>query len=189
MRTRILNFIIRYCEKHNRHRTIYDRDGVTPYLERYYLLFRDRPTWFPFNITIHKICVSDLPILHDHPWPYAALIIKGGYTEHTLYGKTERKPGNFRVRGAKSYHWLEVGDAPSWSLFFMGKRCREWGFLTEGKWMQHQDYLNWRDTQTADQLAEHQADEEFLALAREVVHETLAKTTPEERRNRSDDTF
>ena len=58
-----------------------------------------------------------------------------------------------------------------------------------GKWMQHQDYLNWRDTQTADQLAEHQADEEFLALAREVVHETLAKTTPEERRNRSDDTF
>jgi hypothetical protein len=55
--------------------------------------------------------------------------------------------------------------------------------------MQNQDYIDWRDTQTADQLAEHQTDEEFRALAREAAHEIIAKTTPEERRNRGNDTF
>ena len=60
-----------------RHRIIYDRLSNEPYLERYYLLFKDRK-WFPFNIFIHKILKSDLDDLHDHPWPYFTLILKGG---------------------------------------------------------------------------------------------------------------
>ena len=30
-----------------------------PWMERYYLLFRKRPKWFPFNILIHKMLDDD----------------------------------------------------------------------------------------------------------------------------------
>jgi len=181
MRDKILNFITSFCEKHGRHRTIYDRDGVTPYMERYYLLFKDRPDWFPFNITLHKICKSDLPILHDHPWPYATIILKGGYTEHTEYERFYRGPGHIRFRKAKDYHWLEVNDEPSWSLFFMGKRCREWGFLHAGNWVHHEEYLAWRDNSTPEELEVHRKDEEFRAMVRPIVRESFKSATPEMR--------
>ncbi len=138
----IINFITTWCEKHGRHRTIYDRDGVTPYMERYYLLFRNRPRWFPLNITLHKICESDIPILHDHPWGYMTIILKGCYIEHTDGDRFFRGCGHFRFRRAKSYHWLELVDnVPSWSLFFMGKKQREWGFLKDGEWIESEEYL------------------------------------------------
>jgi len=181
MRDRILKAVTDWCEKHGRHRTIYDRDGTTPYMERYYLLFKDRPSWFPFNITLHKVCVSDLPILHDHPWPYMTLILKGGYIEHTKYDRFFRGPGHFRVRKATDYHWLEVidKDTPSWSLFFMGKRSREWGFLKNSDWIEAEEYLAWRDQSTPEELEEHKKDEEFLAIVRPIVRESV-KNTPRE---------
>jgi len=184
MRTRILNFIARWCEKHGRHRTIYDRDGVTPYLERYYLLFKDRPRWFPFNITLHKILLSDLPVLHDHPWPYATLIVKGAYIEHTKYDAYIRDAGHFRIRGAKEYHWLEVPESGEacWTLFFMGKRCREWGFLKDNRWIQYQEYLDWRDSQTPKQLEAHQTHEDELTLIRQIARDSVESATREQRR-------
>jgi hypothetical protein len=135
--------VTNWCEKRGRHRTIYDRDGNTPYMERYYLLFKDRPKWFPFNITLHKVCLSDLPVLHDHPWPYATIILKGGYIEHTPEFRWWRGAGHFRIRKATDYHWLEVPKEgiPSWSLFFMGKRSREWGFLKDDVWIESEEYL------------------------------------------------
>lgn len=176
MRDRILKAVTDWCIRHGRHRTIYDRDGVTPYMERYYLLFKDRPRWFPFNITLHKICASDLPILHDHPWPYMTVIIKGGYIEHTKYERFFRGPGHARIRGAEDYHWLEVIDnIPSWSLFFMGKRRRDWGFLKGGEWMAHEEYLDWRHRASVGELAQHKKDEEFLAMVRSTVRESITK--------------
>lgn len=182
MKDKILNVITSWCKRHGRYRTIYDRDGTTPYMERYYLLFVNRPTWFPFNITLHKICRSDLPILHNHPWPYATIILKGGYIEHTEYDVLERGPGHVRIRSADSYHWLEVkDDEPSWSLFFMGKRRQEWGFLKDGDWIQHQDYLAWRDTQTPKQLREHQIDETFLSICRKAARKEAQRSSKEPR--------
>lgn len=167
MRNTILNFITNWCKKHGRCRIIYDRDGTTPYMERYYLLFKDRPVWFPFNITLHKICLSDLPVLHDHPWPYATLILRGGYIEHLKYETVVRKPGHFRVRGAGQYHWLEIPEGQEcWSLFFMGKRKQEWGFLKNNEWVQHQEYIDWRDNQTPEILEAHRQHEMKLAIIR-----------------------
>ncbi len=57
-----------------------DRVENEPYLERYYVFLKDR-TWFPFNMFIHKFLKSDPDDVHDHPWPYATLILKGGYYE------------------------------------------------------------------------------------------------------------
>ena len=180
----IINAITKWCVKHDRHRTIYDRDGVTPYMERYYILFKDRPRWFPLNITLHKICKSDLPILHDHPWGYMTIILKGGYIEHTKYARFLRGPGHIRFRNANSYHWLEVLEGvPSWSLFFMGKKQRDWGFLKDSEWMEAEEYIAWRNQSTPKELAQHRKDEEFLAMVRPIVRKSVRNATPEQRKN------
>ncbi len=184
MMDRILNAVADWCVKHGRHRTIYDRDGTTPYMERYYILFKDRPRWMPLNITLHKVCRSDLPILHDHPWGYMTIILKGGYIEHTEYDRFFRGPGHIRIRGAKSYHWLEaVKDIPSWSLFFMGKRSRKWGFLKASEWIEAEEYLAWRDQATPEELEEHREDEEFRAIVRPIARDAVRNATAEQREN------
>lgn len=145
----------------NRKRTIYDRDGKIPYLVRYYIFLKDR-SWFPFNITLHKILVSDEPTLHDHPWSWGTLIIKGGYWEHIpvrsqegyVVGSTKKwwGPGTIRFRKADDLHWLELEkdengkEIPCWSLFYMGKKSKEWGFMrhvyNQGfRWIHHEAYL------------------------------------------------
>ena len=136
----------------DRKRTIYDRTGNIPYLVRYYLFLKDRKN-FPFNITLHKILVSDEPTLHDHPWDWGAMIIKGGYWEHTENGKHWRGPGSIRFRKASDLHYLELAkdengnNIPCWSIFFMGKKSPgdHWGFQINGKMIHHEEFLNNRD--------------------------------------------
>ena len=76
----------------SRKRIIYDRDGVSPYMIRHHLIFREksdhleRNVKVPFNAYLHKILLSDEPILHDHPWSWGTFIISGGYWEHTPKG-------------------------------------------------------------------------------------------------------
>ena len=156
-------------DKLGRKRTIYDREGKIPYLDRYYIFLKDRKN-FPFNITLHKVLVSDEPTLHDHPWGYATFILKGGYWEHipihsqegNVVGSTRvwRGPGHFRMRKADDLHWLELAkdpdgnEIPCWSLFFMGRKVKEWGFLPwrggnsideRGyKWIHNEEYLSER---------------------------------------------
>ena len=69
----------------NRKRIILDRgpswpdyDQAEPFMIRYYVLFRKRPKWFPFNILVHKILKEDRGDLHDHYWSYITIILKGG---------------------------------------------------------------------------------------------------------------
>jgi hypothetical protein len=110
------------------------------------LFLKDRKN-FPFNITLHKVLVSDEPTLHDHPWSYATFIIKGGYYENTPKGRFWRGPGHFRYRSADDLHFLELAkdtegnEIPCWSLFFMGKKATDWGFIKDGEWIHNEKYL------------------------------------------------
>ena len=134
----------------DRKRTIYDRTGNIPYLVRWYIFLKDRKS-FPFNITMHKVLVSDEPQLHDHPWDWGALILKGGYWEHTPEGKFWRGPGSIRFRKAEDLNWLELAkdkdgnNIPCWSIFYMGKKKKDWGFMVDGNWVQHELYLQQTD--------------------------------------------
>jgi hypothetical protein len=112
--------------------------------------------------------IGDEPVLHDHPWNYATLILKGGYYENIplrnsttggVVGSTRvwRGPGHFRYRKADDLHWLELAkdkdgnNIPCWSLFFMGRKKKEWGFLPWNqtddinnrgyRWVHNEDYL------------------------------------------------
>tara|TARA_Y100000590_G_scaffold17098_3_gene20558 strand:- start:1385 stop:1819 length:435 start_codon:yes stop_codon:yes gene_type:complete len=130
----------------SRKRVILDRNNDSEYLIRYYLFLKDRKS-FPFNITLHKILMSDEPTLHNHPWNWGALIVKGGYWEHTPNGKLWRGPGSIRFRKADDLHWLELekdkngNEIPCWSLFFMGKQQTDWGFKVKDKIVNHEKYL------------------------------------------------
>ena len=145
---------LQWLERAGRKRVVMDRINNEPYLERYYLFLKDR-TRFPFNVFLHRFLKSDPDDVHDHPWPYATLILKGGYYEWLpqFNSKGEkigelqvwRGPGHFRVCSATSYHRIELDPSVEcWSLFMPGPQQREWGFLSKGKWIQHEQYLNER---------------------------------------------
>jgi len=67
-------------ERLGRKRIVYDRVDNEPYLERYYLFLKDRER-FPFNVFLHKFLKSDPDDVHDHPWPFLTIILRGGYYE------------------------------------------------------------------------------------------------------------
>ena len=142
---------LKLLDKLGRKRVIMDRVDNEPYLERYYVFLRDR-TWFPFNVFLHKFLKSDPDDLHDHPWPYATLILKGGYYEWVpefnsagqKIGEIRhwRGAGHFRTCSASSYHRIELDPSVEcWTLFMPGPKQREWGFLSKGKWIQWEQYL------------------------------------------------
>jgi len=141
-----LNIFAKLMDKLGRRRVITERDSDVPYLIRYYLFLKERKN-FPFNITLHKVLVSDEPTLHDHPWSYGTLILKGGYWENTPKGRFWRGPGHFRYRDASDLHYLELekdkegNECPCWSLFFMGRKSGTWGFIKDGKWIHNEQYL------------------------------------------------
>ena len=146
--------LLRLLERLGRKRIVLDRVENEPYLERYYLFLRERER-FPFNVFLHKFLKSDPDDVHDHPWPYATLILKGGYWEwiphfDTVGRKTGeyqvwRGPGHFRISKANSFHRIELDpDITAWTLFMPGPKQRDWGFLVKNKWIQWEQYLKQR---------------------------------------------
>ena len=114
----------------NRKRIILDRGpswpdykAAEPFVIRYYPLFRRRPSWFPFNIFIHKLLKSDLGDLHDHYWSYVTVMLKGGYWETTEKGTFWRKPGYIGFRRKNHRHSIKIPDGKcAWTLLFVGPK-------------------------------------------------------------------
>ena len=129
-----------------RYRVIMDREDNEPYLERYYIFLKDR-TWFPFNIFVHKFLKSDPDEVHDHPWPYCTIILRGGYWEYRPGRSLPQWKGAGEIRFGKStdFHRIELepGITP-WTLFIPGPKLRDWGFLVKNRWVQHEQYFKQR---------------------------------------------
>ena len=81
--------LLKILDKLGRKKIVMDRGPshpeyflTKPWTARYYLLFRKRPRWFPFNILIHHILDNDHGSgLHNHPFPYITIILKGDLGE------------------------------------------------------------------------------------------------------------
>jgi hypothetical protein len=149
-----MKWLLNWLERHDRRRIVMDRVNNEPYLERYYVFLKDRKS-FPFNVFLHRFLKSDPDDVHDHPWPYATLILKGGYWEWQpvfnskgeKIGETStwRGAGHFRTCSSSSYHRIELDPSiECWTLFMPGPQQREWGFLTRRGWVQHEQYLEER---------------------------------------------
>ena len=137
-----------------RYRVIHDRLDNEPYLERYYVFLKDRER-FPFNVFVHKFLKSDPDDVHDHPWPFATLILRGGYWEwRPTFDADGRKvgevarwcgAGSFRTAQANTYHRIELDpNITCWTLFMPGRKQRDWGFLVKNRWIQWEQYLKQR---------------------------------------------
>ena len=81
--------LLKALSKLGRKKTVLDRGPshpkfkeAKPWLNRYYVLFRNRPKWF--------------------------IIIKGGYWETTTTGKHWRPPGYIGFRSANNFHRVDL---------------------------------------------------------------------------------
>lgn len=129
-------------------------DPAGAYLRRWYLLPRN-PV---FNVYLHNFLRSDDDrALHDHPWHWASLLLRGQYIEHTIaaggiHHRQLRQPGSIKLCAPWRAHRVELVSAgselapaserirylaglqaadaplPCWTLFITGPRVREWGF-------------------------------------------------------------
>lgn len=136
---------LRFLERNGRKRVILDRDGVSPYLDRYYVFLKDRNK-FPFNVFLHNFLRSDPDDQHDHPWSWwGTIILKGGYWEWLLTydekgavigeHKVWRGPGTIRFKPGSTYHRIELDpNVDCWTLFIPGPQAGDWGFLTHKNW-------------------------------------------------------
>ena len=121
--------ILKILEKLGRKKIVLDRGPshpefhkAEPWMERYYLLFRKRPKWFPFNILIHKMLDDDHGEgVHNHLCPYITIILKGGYWETTNKGTFWRGPGYIGFRKNTDKHSLKLKDnRPAWTIMLVG---------------------------------------------------------------------
>lgn len=117
-----------------------------PFFVRYRLV---KTRWF--SLYLHEFHRSDkTTCLHDHPWPFVAVVLRGGYWEEmpTRHGWSEheivvaetrlhwRRPGAILWRSAATAHRVSIDEGTRpWSLVLVGRKSRPWGFWTRAGWI------------------------------------------------------
>jgi hypothetical protein len=148
----MFQWFLNWLERKGRKSTIMDRDGIAPYLTRWYVAYPDgdqrQRKDIPFNAFIHRFWQSDEPCIHTHPWNWSfSIILKGGYWEHLPDKTIWRGRGSFRLlRPDKSdKHWIEIPkgqEGKVWTLFVRGRTTHSWYFIENGVWVPWQEYLD-----------------------------------------------
>ena len=103
-----------------------------------------------FGVFVHHMAGPDPgKDLHDHPWNFASLILKGGYNEWRAQTRT---PGNKRRSVRKRWSWkalrrnechrIDRLHGNTWTLVLHGPRLGEWGFYVPEGWMEWHQYDN-----------------------------------------------
>jgi hypothetical protein len=145
-------------------RVIYDREGQSPYLSRWYLLWQrsdqdpvlhdqhiERKAETPapvFNLFLHQFHRSDDDgALHSHPWSWAiSLVLAGGYSEERRVGQSTVlrqtvRPGRLNFLSHKTYHRVDLIEEDAWSLFLVGPKRGTWYFWDR----ERKARCQWRD--------------------------------------------
>lgn len=108
-----------------------------------------------FAVYVHQICQSDLDKdMHDHPWNYTSLILKGIYREASRlfpYFDETRNTINSSCdlvsHRAEDAHQLTLLTPEVWTLVFTSGRNRVWGYrLSDNSWMDHKTYRKRKNT-------------------------------------------
>lgn len=101
------------------------------------------------KVMLHRFAESDRDRdLHDHPYDFVSLVLRGGYVEkHRTWVKGRRyRDEERRVivrwnrRRAEDLHRVLLLRWPTWTLVLTGRRRRQWGFLTRRGWVAEYDY-------------------------------------------------
>ena len=110
------------------------------YLTRFFLTPR---TWH-LKLFLHVIYKPDSDrSLHDHPWSFWNMILKGGYIEDEGNGKfTYRLPFSVKKKEYDKFHSVFFLFSKTWTLVLAGKAIQVWGFQTDKGKISWRDYLN-----------------------------------------------
>ena len=131
---------LKFLDKIGRKKLLLDRGQSHPeyykaklWMNRYYLLFKKRPRWFPFNILIHEMLDDDHGNgVHTHMCPYITIILSGGYWETLKNGKHWRPPGYIGFRSANNLHRVDLKpDTKPLTIFIPGPFGLRKGARTE----------------------------------------------------------
>ena len=107
-----------------------------------------------FGVYLHEMHGPDADRdLHDHPWNFYTFILKGGYTEQW------RKSGRDSPYENYSFYWPRWSGhvvnklnahritgllkVPTYTLVFVGRRTREWGFWTKSIFGNEHEFIKW----------------------------------------------
>jgi hypothetical protein len=125
------------------------------YMERYWLV---PYSWnLPFAVRVHHICTEDLDReLHDHPWAFVSVVLRGGYREQRPWDESkpdhlglnagrygqfiDRAAGSIVLRNAYCRHRITFVRPDTWTLFITGPKRHWWGFYTRAGKVYHKDY-------------------------------------------------
>jgi hypothetical protein len=123
-------------------------DTNPPYIRRWYLTTREDDK---MRVYLHQQSRDDdARAMHDHIGNNVSIILDGGYMEYTPEGVYKRQPGDVIVRQADQLHRLQLFRHPdtfrvveSWSLFIVGPKIRDWGFMCPNKgWIPWQQFCD-----------------------------------------------
>lgn len=92
-----------------------------------------------FAVRLHHFFRSDEDDLHDHPWPFVTLVLKGGYLDVTEDGGEPMSPGTIRYRPALHKHRVVTDGC--WTLVLSARKQRDWGFYVHDGWLAAREYF------------------------------------------------
>lgn len=114
---------------------IKSKTGVV-HFKRYRLL-----NLYFFKICLHFIYERDKDdYLHDHPWNYIIIPLKGSYKEKTVNGINIIKFGQIHFKRAEHLHAINEIISPTITLAILGRSKRVWGYQTDNGWVNHIEY-------------------------------------------------
>lgn len=86
------------------------------------------------------------PTLHDHPWPFLSCVLRGGYIERRLTPMAMSVQEDHvvrwfnRKRTHDAHSIVRLLRVPTWTLMFVGRRVRTWGYLEGPEWVFPSDH-------------------------------------------------
>jgi hypothetical protein len=136
-----------------------------PYLLRWYLVpwrkwsreARENPTcWRRLkgfvssmlpSVYLHQFLRDDDDrALHDHPWFWCSIMLRGGYLEHTRrahvahWAPAIRFGTPWRAHRIQLFGYPTHKRVPAWTIFITGPRLRNWGFHCPNGWIPWQRF-------------------------------------------------
>lgn len=89
-----------------------------------------------FSIRVHEWHRSDdKRFMHDHPWHFVTLVLRGSYTDVSSQGRDVLTAGSVRYRHAGHAHYVEVPPAGAVTIILTSYVVRNWGFWVKGKFV------------------------------------------------------
>lgn len=101
------------------------------------------------NLYLHKYLGSDDDrALHDHPWRSWSILLWGNLIEVTPDGEKRIRLLMPKFRSAEFSHRLILKSNTAVTLFYTGKKVREWGFHCPKGWVHWRDFTDANGNQT-----------------------------------------